>query len=216
MTIDEPIVIVDYDEEWPTWYLDDVRELKAVLGASVGEVAHVGSTSVPGLAAKPIIDILVGALTWPMNADLRGAIESMGYKHVADPSMPRCVFGAVIPGREYFIRRDAAHPTNLVVVEWRGKPWEEISLIYSYLRQHPLAAAQYGRAKQLNFHNGAKTLVPYSEQKFSTVSQILIAARAWQSAGGPTPTDGLASSGHERLGQPPGSSPSRAREPFGS
>ena len=54
-----PIVIVDYDEEWPNRYGLVRERVRTALGASALSVEHIGSTSVPGLAAKPIIDVLV-------------------------------------------------------------------------------------------------------------------------------------------------------------
>src|SRR4051812_35840661 len=54
--IDEPIEIVDYDARWPTWFAEDAEEVRRALGASVASSHHFGSTSVPNLAAKPIID----------------------------------------------------------------------------------------------------------------------------------------------------------------
>jgi len=61
MARDQPIRIVPYDASWPARFEDEKRVLLAVVGdVAVGGVHHVGSTSVPGLAAKPTIDILVG------------------------------------------------------------------------------------------------------------------------------------------------------------
>jgi len=53
----QEIVIADYDPEWPQWFERAADEIRAALGEKVLELEHVGSTSVPGLAAKPLIDI---------------------------------------------------------------------------------------------------------------------------------------------------------------
>ena len=90
----EPVIIVDYDPHWP----DHFEELRAPVVASLGYLAvivdHVGSTAVPGLAAKPIIDMDVVV---PSVTDIPEAIERLailGYVHRGDLG---------IPGREAFI-----------------------------------------------------------------------------------------------------------------
>jgi GrpB-like predicted nucleotidyltransferase (UPF0157 family) len=57
--LDHPIVVVDYDPTWPTLFEREAERIRTVLGDRVLRIEHVGSTSVPGLAAKPVIDILL-------------------------------------------------------------------------------------------------------------------------------------------------------------
>jgi GrpB-like predicted nucleotidyltransferase (UPF0157 family) len=61
------IIIADYDPAWPQQYEAYARVIRDVLGSTLLRIEHVGSTSVPGLAAKPIIDILASCQTPPMN-----------------------------------------------------------------------------------------------------------------------------------------------------
>jgi 16S rRNA processing protein RimM len=80
-----PIEVVDYDPEWPRMFEAEAERLRAGLGALAVRIDHVGSTSVPGLAAKPIVDIQVSV---PDVADLdsyRGPLEVLGYEYVYDP-----------------------------------------------------------------------------------------------------------------------------------
>jgi len=76
--IDEPIKVVEYDPRWPGWYAEDAEELSRTLGTRLREVQHFGSTSVPDAAAKPIIDILVAPVEWPLAAMDRTALENLG------------------------------------------------------------------------------------------------------------------------------------------
>jgi GrpB-like predicted nucleotidyltransferase (UPF0157 family) len=76
---DGPIHLADYDETWPELFAREAERIRAVLGGVEIQVEHVGSTSVPGLAAKPIIDI---ALTVPDSSDEPAyvpAMEAAGY-----------------------------------------------------------------------------------------------------------------------------------------
>ena len=54
-----PVVISEYDPEWPDWYAAEEGRIRAVLGERVSQIAHVGSTAVPGLPAKPLVDIVL-------------------------------------------------------------------------------------------------------------------------------------------------------------
>ena len=73
------VVIVDYDERWPVRYEHERERLHAALGARAVAIEHVGSTSVPGLAAKPIVDILVTVEAMPGDAELAADLEHAGY-----------------------------------------------------------------------------------------------------------------------------------------
>ncbi|WP_437336199.1 GrpB family protein [Sorangium sp. So ce394] len=168
--IDEPIKVVDYDPRWPIWYTLDADELSNALGDRVREVQHFGSTSIPGMAAKPIIDILVAPLEWPLAAHDRRALEALGYQYLGE---------AGVAGREYF-RRRGAHDTNLAVVEWGASLWHDNLLLRDFLRAHGDAAAEYARSKKEAWQSGARTLLTYSERKGHTVVALLIAAKRWR------------------------------------
>ncbi|WP_437725629.1 GrpB family protein [Sorangium sp. So ce861] len=168
--IDEPIRVVEYDPRWPSWYTADADELSNALGDRIREVQHFGSTSVPGMAAKPIIDILVGPLEWPLAAHDRRALEALGYQHLGE---------AGVAGREYF-RRRGAHDTNLAVVEWGASLWRDNLLLRDFLRAHEDAAAEYARSKNEAWQSGARTLLTYSERKGHAVTALLIAAKRWR------------------------------------
>ena len=76
---DAPITLAEYDPQWPALYDREAARIRAVLGDTAVRVEHVGSTSVPGLAAKPIIDILLAV---PDSADEQTyvpALQATGY-----------------------------------------------------------------------------------------------------------------------------------------
>ncbi|HEY4021060.1 MAG TPA: GrpB family protein [Pseudonocardiaceae bacterium] len=74
-----PIVLVDYDPNWPVLYEREQRRIHAILGDRVVRVDHVGSTSVPGLAAKPVIDILLVVQDSSDEPDYVPDLEAAGY-----------------------------------------------------------------------------------------------------------------------------------------
>jgi GrpB-like predicted nucleotidyltransferase (UPF0157 family) len=77
--LDRPIVIVDYDPSWPALFEREVQRIRAVLGDRVLRIEHVGSTSVPGLAAKPIIDILLVLTDTADEPAYVPSLEAAGY-----------------------------------------------------------------------------------------------------------------------------------------
>ena len=75
-----PIRIVDYDSDWPRRFELEANEIRSVLGSRALSVEHVGSTSVPGLAAKPIIDILLVVTNSAEESEYVQALETVGYQ----------------------------------------------------------------------------------------------------------------------------------------
>jgi GrpB-like predicted nucleotidyltransferase (UPF0157 family) len=75
-----PIVIADYDELWPERFAKERARVLSALGGAALRVEHIGSTAVPALAAKPIIDVLVTVADPEDEAPVRSALESQGYE----------------------------------------------------------------------------------------------------------------------------------------
>jgi GrpB-like predicted nucleotidyltransferase (UPF0157 family) len=169
IAVDEAIQVVEYDPQWPEYYRSDATELQTALRSRVRGIEHFGSTSVPGLAAKPIIDILVGPVQWPIASKDRETLESLGYEYLGE---------AGVPGREYF-RRRAAHDTNVAVVEWESPLWNDNVALRDYLRSHPSVARAYASAKKRIWAGGSQTLLSYSTAKDAELSGLLTTARQW-------------------------------------
>ena len=91
--------VVPYDVRWPAQYVIEAHHIRRALGNVAVAIHHIGSTSVPGLSAKPVIDILV-EVNGLADVDTRTpAVESLGYEAKGE-------FG--IPGRRYFRRHDTS------------------------------------------------------------------------------------------------------------
>jgi GrpB-like predicted nucleotidyltransferase (UPF0157 family) len=183
--IDEPVHVEEYDPRWLAWYDADAAEITRALGPRLRRVEHFGSTAVPGLAAKPIVDILVAPVEWPLSTSDRASPEAVGYEYLGE---------AGVPGREYFRRRNprGPHDTNLALVQFEGPLWKDNLLLRDYLRCHPAAALAYARRKKLASASGATRLLAYSAQKAPEVAALVDAARRWR------PTDGISPTGAAR------------------
>jgi GrpB-like predicted nucleotidyltransferase (UPF0157 family) len=103
----DPIFVVPYDEAWPSLYEEERTRIERTIGSWVEEIEHVGSTAVPGLAAKPVIDIMVGVKSLENSSILVESLVDIGYEYVPE-------FERVLPFRRYFrkMREGGGDPTR--------------------------------------------------------------------------------------------------------
>lgn len=165
--VDESIDMVEYDARWPTWFARDAVELRRALNKSLRAAEHFGSTAVPGLVARPIVDILVAVEPWPLGATGRAALEKLGYQHLGE---------AGAPGREY-LRRRASHATNLAVVRVGSALWHDNLSLRDFLIAHPALARMYGEAKRAAIAEAARGLLDCSRAKGDLVAELMAQAR---------------------------------------
>lgn len=136
------IVVVDYDPRWPATYEEDRRAILEALGVMVRGVEHVGSTAVPGLAAKPIIDIMLGVAPEDLDRIIE-PLRRIGYEYNPDweISMPhRRLFGRP--------RAEGATARHLHAVVHGSEFWVRHLRFRDYLRAHSEVAAEYGLLKK--------------------------------------------------------------------
>lgn len=140
----DEIEIVDYDPSWPRLFEEEQRRLALVLPADqILAIEHAGSTAIPGLAAKPIIDIFVAVPSIEQaRATLVEPVEEIGYVYWAEnPKLDRMFFVKGMP--PYGTRR--TH--HIHVSEPTSDAWQRPLLFRDYLRGHPDEAERYHRLK---------------------------------------------------------------------
>ena len=133
------VTVSDYDSAWPARFAELRSRMVPVLGNIAVAIEHVGSTSVPGLAAKPIIDMDVVVAS---AGEVRLAIErlaALGYVHQGNLG---------IEGREAFVSPPGLHAHHLYVCVRGGAALQNHLQVRDYLRRHADAAATYGRLKK--------------------------------------------------------------------
>ena len=134
-----PIVVVPYDPEWPSRFEAIRARIQPALGDVALSIEHVGSTSVPGLAAKPVIDIDVIVAS---PDDVPVAIQrlaTVGYSHRGDLG---------VPGREAFSAPDGAIAHHLYVCPQGVLALRNHLAVRHHLRSHPEAVEAYGALKR--------------------------------------------------------------------
>lgn len=159
------VVVLPYDEAWKKDFEEIKAELMAVLGGLVLSVEHVGSTSVPGLAAKPIIDIDVVIEDTDCFEKVKTALETIGYQHEGDLG---------IPGREAFKYDGKEHlrKHHLYVCAKDSDELKRHLSFRDYLRTHPDAVKEYGRIKEEGARLYPNDIDSYIEYKAPFIENI--------------------------------------------
>jgi NAD-dependent deacetylase len=164
-----PVTVLDYDPAWPRGYEREAERVREALADDVVEIEHMGSTSVPGLAGKPVIDISVGLARLELSDAQIEVLEALGYEY-------RGEYG--LPGRLYFHRPDS----HVHVVEWDGEHWHRHRAFREYLRAHPREADRYGEEKRRIAAHAVGT-GDYWERKQRYVDALFQRAWSWYRRG---------------------------------
>lgn len=169
--IPRAIVVEEWSPFWAEEYERAASNIQSVLGDSLLEIHHVGSTAVKGLAAKPIID-------------LAGVTTSLEAVDRCDPRMmlngwqPRGENG--IPGRRYFVKRaNGIHTHHLHIYESGHPAIERYLALVAYLNANPSEAARYATAKRAAAEHNPKDSLAYMDEKSPLVQELIASAMEW-------------------------------------
>lgn len=175
---DERVTLHPYDPSWPAIFQREADTLASVLGPWItGGVHHVGSTAVPGLTAKPIIDIMIGV------ADLDSARPCLPLAAGLD----YCYAPHRADVMHWFCKPSPAHRTHHLQLVPTGSPrFTDVLGFRDYLRAHPTAAADYARLKQDLAARHATDRDAYTDGKDAMVAEISAAATEWRRRKGPS------------------------------
>ena len=142
----EDVAITDYDPAWRRLFEQEKRHLRACLPSHlIGRIEHFGSTAVPGLAAKPIVDMLVQVTSLPETRETAPAIL---LPPVYDYFW-RALFNEYVPPfYAFFIKRDSSgtRSHHIHIVEADSELWDRL-YFRDYLIEHPEVAKEYGDLK---------------------------------------------------------------------
>lgn len=173
------IVVSDYDPNWPALFARECKQIEQALGSFALAIEHVGSTAVPGLPSKPIIDLLVGVPS--LEAAKQQCIkplEALGYVYMPD-------YASWLPG-ELFFRKGPPGPWthHVHVMEPSHPRWEARLVFRDYLRVHPEAARAYADIKRALAASSKDDIEAYRTGKDVFVEETTAKARAWHAAAG--------------------------------
>jgi GrpB-like predicted nucleotidyltransferase (UPF0157 family) len=157
--------LVPHDPDWARLFAAERTRLRSVLSSDVLDIQHVGSTAVPGLRAKPIIDIAIAARHHTLADAWQEPMASLGYDFPGDIGIP----DHRIYGRDPGIRRFLIH-----VVDAGGSRWSQFIQFRDRLRADPQLAAQYEAVKAAaaaRYPTGVRS--QYSAAKSSFIETVL-------------------------------------------
>jgi len=139
------VVLSDYDPNWEEQFLDEKRSIQEAIGLSILGIEHIGSTSIKGLKAKPIIDILLGVQSIEGVSELIEALRIIGYEYVPKPELI---------DRRFFRKGLWGQGTcHLHICEYNNNEWIDKCLFRDYLRLNAQTAHEYETLKeQLAYH----------------------------------------------------------------
>ncbi len=168
---DPAVRIVASDPAWPVRAAHELVRIADALGPVAVRVAHVGSTAVPGLAAKPVLDLLVAVAALEPRAAYVAPLERLGYRYAADPASP---------DRRFFARPPERPRTHHVHVCAAGGEVEHRHLaVRDLLRADPAEAAAYAQVKRAVAARHPLDRLAYAAGKEAHVVALEARALAW-------------------------------------
>jgi GrpB-like predicted nucleotidyltransferase (UPF0157 family) len=154
----------EYSPDWPAAFHQEAERIKALLGDELVRVHHIGSTSVPGLAAKPIIDLLPLVRDIARIDPLTPAMQAAGYKAWGE-------YG--LAGRRYFTKDRGEHRTHNLHVYQADNPDIDRHLAFSaYLRSHEQARKDYEALKRQVYAAHPADIGAYNDGKDAWIKRL--------------------------------------------
>lgn len=161
------VAIASYSDDWAMLFAHEKQRLQAAIGEHTLAIEHVGSTSVPGLAAKPIIDIAVAVADLRAVADCVAPLAKLGYNYKGE-------YG--LAGRHYFNKgKPRTHHLHMVLLA--SDYWRHHLLFRDYLRRHPETVAEYASLKRSLAAQFNADIERYTDSKAPFITRVLEAAR---------------------------------------
>ena len=162
-----PIIVVDYDPQWYSLFEGEKKKLAIALHNRFLMIEHIGSTAVPDLASKPVIDIGVGVRSLTDLNDLIPPIERLGY--IYEP-----VFEQLVPERRFFWKgTPLIHTVHLHLAEATHPVLLRPILFRDFLRRHPKTAEEYGELKRELAKRCKEDLDAYVAGKTAFVEMVM-------------------------------------------
>jgi GrpB-like predicted nucleotidyltransferase (UPF0157 family) len=156
-----------YEPNWPRLFLAEKEQLCASLQNHILDIQHIGSTSIPGMTAKPILDIGVAVSNFEEAIQCVPLLEQIGYKYKGENGIPR---------RHYFVKGNP-RTHHLHMLEATSEEWNHHLLFRDYLCKNAAVAQAYANLKQQLTTRFANDREAYQAGKESFIQTVLQQAR---------------------------------------
>ncbi len=161
------VELLPYTAEWRRLFEEENARLRAAVGSYVLDIQHVGSTAIPGMTAKPIIDIGIAVMDFEEAQVCISPIEQLGYEYRGEQGVPR---------RHYFVKGDP-RTHHIHMNEIGSRDWKDQLFFRDYLIQHPDLAREYAELKNELARRFPTDREAYLEGKAPFVDRVLRMAR---------------------------------------
>lgn len=167
------VKIVAYNPDWVAAFEAEKNNLERVIGEYVSAIEHVGSTAVPKLAAKPIIDMIAAVDDLSIYTQLLETLTEHGYEYMPERVFADRVFFPKGP------RENRTHHLSLVIKNSKG--WTEPIAFRDYLRCHPIERKKYQALKEKLAEQYPNHRALYTQSKDTLIKEMLAKATAGRS-----------------------------------
>ncbi len=177
------ITIVPYDEHWPEAFIAVAQPLRRASGELALRIDHIGSTSVPGLAAKDIIDVQVTVEDFSSMPQLVDALSPLGYTQIPEilsDHLPPLYQGPDSDWEKRYFRPPAHQRRTNLHIRALGRPNQRYPILFrDYLRAHPVASGAYAQIKLNLSQHEPDNIDFYYDIKDPVCDIIIDAAEDW-------------------------------------
>ncbi len=167
------IEIVHYNSEWSVMYEEIKKLFFNSFGEKIAKIEHIGSTSVPGLGAKPIIDVLLGVNKLSDAEKIIPNMEQLGYEYVFK-------FEDIMPERRYFVKyQNEKSIHHIHTVEITSEFWKRHLLFRDFLRLHDNVRDKYYKLKKKLAGIDWEDTMGYTDSKTDFIRKIEKEAKSY-------------------------------------
>lgn len=159
------VFLTNFSDEWKEEYEKEARRLRKLLGKWDVHIQHIGSTSIPNMCSKPIIDIAIGVKTENDMQEIKELLIKKGYNYCSDA-------GSI--DRSFFAKGEEQCRTHNIHVEmYGGISWQNHIMFRDYMIDHPEVAMEYGCLKRTLAKMYGNERKKYTEAKDDFIKSIL-------------------------------------------
>lgn len=166
-------MLVTHDPGWEQDYEMEKQRIRTALAGLALDIQHCGSTAIPGIRAKPILDVLVGVGRLSRGSDCIPLLQGIGYDYLGEDLVPN----------EHFFGKGAPRTHHLHLVEWRGPGWQEKVLFRDRLLADYTAARRYEARKMALAVRFPNDRASYTKAKARFIAGVLASGPAPGGAG---------------------------------
>ena len=156
------VAVHPYDPHWPNLYAEEAARLDSALGTRILATEHIGSTAVPGLESKPIIDIAIAIEDFEKGFELVPVMEDLGYKFRGEVGVPRRHF--------FMLGKPRTHHVH--VYEITSQDWQQRLAFRDALRSNSASAREYAELKLKLAEQFPIDIASYSNGKKDFIERI--------------------------------------------